>query len=73
MNFLFSSDKSDDEHNVKIWSIVGTVLVWASVWYLLELCLGHLSKKTQIILHVLLLSVGVMILRRVSKEGFLSS
>jgi hypothetical protein len=70
MNFLFSSEKSD-EHNVRIWSIIGTVLVWASVWYLLELCLAHLPKRTQIMAHVIVLAVGVVILRRVSKEGFL--
>jgi len=67
MNFLFSDDA--DQHEVKMWSIVGTVLVWASLWFLLELWLAHLTKRFQVLTHFALLAVGIFILHRVSKRG----
>lgn len=61
-----------DEHTYRVWNVVGTACVWVALWFLLEVCFKNMTEAKQIMAYVFVLIVGLMILHRVSKEGYLS-
>jgi ABC-type nickel/cobalt efflux system permease component RcnA len=69
----FTLERGDQfEHINRIWSVIGTALVWAGLWFLMEVCFAGLSVQYQLVSYALIVFLGITILYRVSKNGFLS-
>jgi hypothetical protein len=58
-------------HTYRLWAIVGNACVWVALWLLLEVCFKSMSESVQILAYLAVLALGLKILHRVSKEGFL--
>ena len=65
--------QKENEHAYRIWSIVGTAMVWIALWFLLDIALKQFGVKGQILAHFIVLVVGVIILNHISQKGLLTT
>ncbi len=59
-----------EKHECRVWSVIGTALVWIALWFLVDVCFQKLQEKYQIIAYVIVLGAGVKILYQISKKGY---
>lgn len=62
-------EQDDFKHFFTICGIIGTALVWCSIWFLVEIAFKGMSKVYQIFGHLAILLIGLKLLHTVSHGG----